>query len=96
MILSMTRRYSVAGARNHLPAVLHEAEHGEPVEITRYGKPVAVLLSAAAYYRLQQGRPDLWDAYQAWRSRGAVLGDADVEALADRSRDQASARGIEW
>lgn len=90
----MTRRYSVAEAKDRLPAVLHEAEDGQPTEITRNGQPVAVLLSVGAFARLQAGRRDLADSYAAWRAQG-TLTDAEVDALADASRDQ-DPKGIEW
>ena len=35
--------YSVADAKNRLPALIAAAERGEAVTITRYGKPVAEL-----------------------------------------------------
>ncbi|HVH45404.1 MAG TPA: type II toxin-antitoxin system Phd/YefM family antitoxin [Labilithrix sp.] len=48
----MRRRVSVAEAKNHLPALIHEVENSRrSVEITRRGKTVAVLLSSAAYER---------------------------------------------
>ena len=34
---------SIADARNRLPALVHQAEAGEAVTITRRGKPVAVV-----------------------------------------------------
>lgn len=92
----MSKHYSIAEAKNHLPAVIHEAEAGEPIEITRHGKPVAVLLSMSEYLRLRGARPDLWPAYEAWRSAGPPLTDQDVDGLADRTRDQEPDRGIDW
>jgi prevent-host-death family protein len=44
----MSKRYSIAEARNHLPAIVHDAERGKPIHLTRRGKPVAVLLSIDA------------------------------------------------
>lgn len=35
--------YSVADAKNNLPALLSASERGEHVTITRYGRPVAEL-----------------------------------------------------
>ncbi|MDB4884101.1 MAG: Antitoxin [Gemmatimonadetes bacterium] len=41
---------SVAEAKNHLPSLIHEVEGSTtPLEITRRGKTVAFLISAAAY-----------------------------------------------
>lgn len=39
--------YSVADAKNNLPALLSASERGEHVTITRYGKPVAELRPVA-------------------------------------------------
>jgi prevent-host-death family protein len=39
--------YSVAEAKNRLPALIDKAIEGEEVVITRHGKPVAELLPAA-------------------------------------------------
>lgn len=93
IIMPMTptvhKRYSIAEARNQLPAVVHEVERGDPVEITRHGKPVAVVLSYADYARLRSPKPDLWEAYQRWRAESeGILTDEDVDMLADPSRNQ--------
>lgn len=92
----MSKHYSIAEAKNQLPAVIHEAEAGEPIEITRHGKAVAVVLSMAEYRRLLGERPDLWASYQAWRAQGPVLSDADVDALADESRAAGPSFRIDW
>lgn len=47
---------SVADAKTHLTRLLQQVEAGEPVQITRRGRPVAVLLSQAEYQRLAQPR----------------------------------------
>lgn len=92
----MSKRYSVAEAKNQLPAVIHEVEHGESIEITRHGRPVAVVLSLSEYQRLRSGRPNLWTAYLAWRERGEPLTDEEVDALADPTRDAAPTERIDW
>ena len=54
----MSRRYSVAEARSGLAALLNEVESDpQPIEITRHGKPVAVVLSLAEYQRLKSAEP---------------------------------------
>jgi prevent-host-death family protein len=92
----MGKQYSVADARNQLPALLHEAERGGVVEITRHGRPIAVVVSISDYERLTAARPDLWDAWQAWRSRTTALTDADVDALADPDRGADPGGGVDW
>ncbi|MDP2792780.1 MAG: type II toxin-antitoxin system Phd/YefM family antitoxin [Sulfurisoma sp.] len=50
----MDRTCSIAEARNDLSGVVREAEAGHPVTLSRRGKPVAVILSAAAFARAPQ------------------------------------------
>ena len=40
--------YSVAEAKNRFSSLLDAAERGEKIEITRYGRPVAILAAAPA------------------------------------------------
>ena len=40
----MGKRHSIAEARSSLPRLIREAESGKPVELTRRGQPVAVLV----------------------------------------------------
>jgi prevent-host-death family protein len=51
----MTKVYSVADAKNRLSALLRDVEGGARVELTRRGKPVAVVLAARDYERLRGG-----------------------------------------
>ena len=41
----MVKKYSIAEARTHLPTIIDEAEAGLEIELTRRGKPVAVIVS---------------------------------------------------
>lgn len=64
----MSKAYSIAQARNQLSRLVHEAEDGEEVRLTRRGTPVAVVLSIQEYERLQQRpRPTAWTAVQELR-----------------------------
>ena len=91
----MAKRYSVAEAKNNLPAVIHEVELGEAIEITRHGRPVAVVVPLGEYRRIQGARPDLWAAYQQWRKEDTTLTDADVDPLGDPDRNTEPER-VEW
>lgn len=46
------RRYSLAEARDHLTAIVRDVEMTAAVELTRRGRPVAVILSVDEYRRL--------------------------------------------
>jgi prevent-host-death family protein len=92
----MNKRYSVADAKNRLPAMIHEAEAGESIEITRHGRAVAVVLSMSEYQRLRGARPDTWTAYTSWRAHGLELTEQDVDALADPSRGLPPTARVDW
>ena len=64
----MSKRVSIADARDHLTALVRSAEEGHPVELTRRGKLVAVLVSSQEYEKLTSGRPDLWAGIQKFRA----------------------------
>ncbi|WP_420630696.1 type II toxin-antitoxin system Phd/YefM family antitoxin [Candidatus Leptofilum sp.] len=49
----MATTYSIAEARNQFAALVRDAEESkQPVQVTRRGQPVAVILSAEEYGRL--------------------------------------------
>ncbi|MBI4616063.1 MAG: type II toxin-antitoxin system Phd/YefM family antitoxin [Planctomycetes bacterium] len=85
----MSRSYSIAEARGNLAAILAEVECGGAVGITRRGKPVAVVLSAAAYERMSRSGLAFGEAYRAWRERhdpeDLDLGREFFASLRDRS-----------
>ena len=81
---------SIANAKARFAELVHEAEAGTPVRITRRGKPVAVLLAEADYVRLQAPQGG-WVAFsQAWRDQMAaeslpLMSDDELDGLRDRS-----------
>ena len=62
---------SVTDAKNNLPMLIHRAESGAAIHITRRGKPVAVLLSEAQYARLTLTReqPSFWEHIVEMRAK---------------------------
>jgi len=48
----MRKQQSIAAARSNLPQLVREAESGEPIELTRRGESVAVLIGRKQYERL--------------------------------------------
>lgn len=85
----MTKKFSIAEAKDRLSKLVHNVERGGMIEITRRGKPVAVLLSASDYARLRQERPGFWEACARFREQTdpAVLpeGHDFVAGLRDRA-----------
>ena len=82
------QEYSVAEARDRLAELIHEAEHGRPIRITRRGKRAAVLVSEEEFQR-SRGRQKQGpgDAILAWRKKygGVELTDAQIDGWRDRS-----------
>ncbi len=65
------REVPIAEAKNTLTALIHQAEGGEPVHLTRRGKPVAVILSEAEFAKLKMAAhayADFWQAIQEMRA----------------------------
>ena len=94
MYMSKKHAYSVAEARNHLPALIRDAED-HPVEISRRGKPVAVLLSRAEYDRLRGKRPSFWAALQEFRRKYDLESlDIDVDEIFRDVRDRSPGRKV--
>jgi len=81
---------SIAEAKSRFAELVHQAERGEAVRITRRGRAVAVLVSEADYARLQTGRVGLLAYSQAWRSQALAAGvpltdEMDWTGLRDQS-----------
>lgn len=63
---TMSKSYSIAEARANLPAIVDAASGGNRIELTRRGKPVAVVLSVHQYDLLTSKRPSFSDAYRTF------------------------------
>ncbi len=63
----MPEKYSIAQAKNKLTAIVHSVETGPAIQLTRRGKPVAMLLSVKEYERLAGKRKDFYEAMMAFR-----------------------------
>ena len=89
----MTQSVPLSEAKAQLAGLVHAAESGEVVHISRHGKAVAVLLSEQAYAALQgevQGTR-VWEAIAQWRRAGRSQhgddwpGDLEINTWRDRS-----------
>lgn len=85
------RRYSIAEARNGLPRLVHAVETGPPVELTRRGQAVAVLISLREFEKLSGKQPDLWAAIETFRAE-TDLEELDIDSLLDDVRDRSPGR----
>jgi prevent-host-death family protein len=60
----MAKRYSIAEARSNLPSIVDQVEAGQEIELTRRGKPVAVVVSLRELERLRGEREPFGEAYR--------------------------------
>jgi len=66
---NMPRQYSIADARSNLPHIVDQAEAGVEVELTRWGRPVAVVVSRRTFDRLREKRGQFSETYQRFLER---------------------------
>jgi antitoxin Phd len=85
----MQKQFSIAEAKNRLPTIVHSVENGPSVELTRRGKPVAVILSIQEYERLSRKYTGFWSALSQYRRKveneGIEISDRDFKGLRDLS-----------
>ena len=90
------KQISLARARSHLAAVVGEVEKGSPVELTRRGKSVAVLISVADYERLTNRSMSFGEACEKFR-RSVDLKALEIDpAIFDGLRDRAPGREVRF
>jgi prevent-host-death family protein len=59
----LEKQLTIAEAKSSLPAIIHSVEEGTSVKLTRYGKPIAVLLSIREYEQFAKNNMGFWSAY---------------------------------
>ena len=92
----MDKQFSISEAKNRLPALVHDIENGPAVQLTRHGKPVAVLISISQYKRLVSRPKNFWATLCAFRETtdiGTLLSSDDT--FFDR-RDQSPGRSVNF
>ena len=92
----MVKKYSIAEARDNFTSVVHEAERGTQVELTRRGKPVAVLVGVEDFERLSKGRPGFWEAYENFRREHGPELEAEPDEIFGDVRDPLPGRDFQW
>ena len=85
---------TIAQAKNHLPKLIHAAEAGNDIRISRHGKLVAVLISAERYQQHFNASEGVFQAIMQWREKqsGLDLSDSEIDSWRDRS----PARDFAW
>ncbi len=95
MAMTPSRRHSIADTRNRLTTIVRAVERGAPIEITRRGEAVAVLLSIDEYRRLTAPPVDLVGALKKFRETADLEG-LDADEVFARVRDRSPGRAAAW
>ena len=92
---SMSDKHSIAEARRNLPKLVRVAEQGVEVELTRRGKPVAVLIGCKRFERLASSRRSFVTAYQVFTNESDLTELAlDPDELFARQREKTPGRDV--
>ncbi len=90
-------QYSIAEAKNGLPKLVREAEAGHDIQLTRRGKPVAVVVGTRRYEKLTTSRSSFWESYQRFRREHDLARlDLDPAEIFDGVRDPSPGREFAW
>ena len=79
----MPKQVTIAEARDQLSAHVRSAEHGTPVVITRRGRPVAAIVAAEEFERLERLRAagpqaGLAGLVGGWQGSEDLVGELDA------------------
>jgi prevent-host-death family protein len=94
----VVKRYSIAEAEENLTSLVHEAEQGNQVELTRQGKPVAVLVGAEDFERMgNKAAPSFREAYEKFRREHDLVElDLNPDEIFADVRDPSPGRDFNW
>lgn len=90
----MLQRYSIAEARAHLPTIVDQAESGVDVELTRRGRPVAVLVSRQKFDRLRGKGSHFSETYRKFLEKYSVKEIGLEEDFIVSMRDKGAGRKV--
>lgn len=92
----MIPTYSIAEARNRFAEIVHDLKRVPRVEVTRRGRPVAILISVEEFQRLRSESTGFSSAYEAFRSTVDLLSAGIEPEVFANVRDQSQGREMNW
>ncbi|CAD5941528.1 Antitoxin [Planktothrix tepida] len=91
----MSQQYSIEQIPVNLNKIIQEVEQGEPIEITRQGQQIAVILSTTEYERLVNKAPGFWESLQQFRQEMIEEGiEIDPDEVWKNVRDKSPGREV--
>lgn len=92
----MMPSYSIAEARNHFAEIVHDLKHVSRIEVTRRGRPVAILISVEEFEMLRAGNVTFTSAYEAFRNTYDLAKEEIDPGVFEGLRDASSGREMSW
>jgi len=89
-------RYSIAEARNHFAEIVHDLKHVSRVEVTRRGRPVAILISVEEFEMLRAENITFMCAYETFRNTHDLAKEKIEPGVFDDLRDPSVGREMSW
>lgn len=86
--------YSIAAARTSLAAIVDQAEAGRKIELTRRGRPVAIVVSVREFERLRGERTRFGDAYKSFLKKFRLAEVGLDREFAASTRDKSLGRQV--
>ncbi len=90
----MPHRYSIADARTSLPTIVNQVEGGRNIELTRRGRPVAVVVSLREFERLRGDRPRFGDVYRSFLKKHSLAQVGLDDGFGVSIRDKGAGREV--
>jgi len=88
---------AISHLKNHLPEIVHKAETGQDIQITRHGKTVAVIVSLKKYNAFFKSEKGIFNAYLRWRKLyPEAVGFTDNEIESMREKDPYEPANFSW
>lgn len=88
------KQISIVEARDHFTELVRQVEKNSGVQLTRRGKPVAVILSMSEFDRLQKGEGNFWDSYLVFRAQFDLDELAIEPEIFAEARDRTAGRDV--
>lgn len=89
-------RYSIAEARNHFAEIVHDLKRVPQIEVTRRGRPVAILISVEEFEMLRAGSVTFTSAYEAFRNTFDLAKEEIEPQVFEDLRDPSPGREMSW
>ena len=93
-IYNMSKRYSIAAARSNLPAIVEQAEAGMEIELTRRGKPVAIVVAPREIERRRSADVRFSHAYEKFLKKHSLEEIGIEEDFFQPARTKAKGREV--